>query len=101
MSASIHGLRDLSNRSLLNFSDIVEVSPTLGSCWVLPGPTQKPQINLVGNPGEFLGVTEFGFSKKNELFVGEGPQSPRSLVVQKACHTVRPDSAMGQVLGTL
>eukprot|EP00884_Botryococcus_braunii_P016384 jgi/Botrbrau1/3429/Bobra.139_1s0009.1 len=38
------------------------------------GPTQKPQINLVGNPGEFLGVTEFGFSKKNELFVGRVAQ---------------------------
>lgn len=46
-------------------------------CWLVllfAGPTQKPQINLVENPGEFLGVTEFGFSKKNELFVGEGPK---------------------------
>lgn len=34
------------------------------------GPTQKPQINAVGNPGEFFGTTEFGFSKRNELFVG-------------------------------
>ena len=31
------------------------------------GPTQKPQINAVSNPGKFFGATEFGFSKKNEV----------------------------------
>ena len=31
------------------------------------GPTQKPQINAVGNPKQFFGITEFGFSKKNEV----------------------------------
>lgn len=35
------------------------------------GPTQKPQINAISNPGETFGATEFGFSKKNELLVGE------------------------------
>lgn len=35
------------------------------------GPTQKPKINAVSNPGDTLGATEFGFSKKNELLVGE------------------------------
>ena len=31
------------------------------------GPTQKPQYNAVGTPKKFFGVTEFGFSKKNEV----------------------------------
>jgi photosystem II protein len=38
------------------------------------GPTQKPQINAVGNPGKFFGATEYGFSKKNELLVGRTAQ---------------------------
>lgn len=38
------------------------------------GPTQKPQINAVEKPGKFFGVTEFGFSKKNEVFVGRTAQ---------------------------
>ncbi|EIE19148.1 hypothetical protein COCSUDRAFT_59631 [Coccomyxa subellipsoidea C-169] len=38
------------------------------------GPTQKPQINAVSNPGDMFGATEFGFSKKNELLVGRTAQ---------------------------
>lgn len=37
------------------------------------GPTQKPQIDAVSNPEGFFGTTEFGFSKKNEVFVGAFP----------------------------
>lgn len=36
------------------------------------GAVQKPSdINLINNPKEFLGISnQFGFTKKNELFVG-------------------------------
>lgn len=37
------------------------------------GPNQNPKIT-VAEPKKFLGITEFGFSKKNEIFVGRTAQ---------------------------
>ena len=37
------------------------------------GPNQNPKIN-VSEPKKFLGITNFGFSKKNEVFVGRTAQ---------------------------
>lgn len=37
------------------------------------GPTQDPKINI-SEPKKFLGITNFGFSKKNEVFVGRTAQ---------------------------
>ena len=37
------------------------------------GPNQNPKIN-VSEPKKFLGITRFGFSKKNEVFVGRTAQ---------------------------
>ena len=35
------------------------------------GGLQDPRISAVGNPKQFFGVSDaFGFTKKNELFVG-------------------------------
>lgn len=38
------------------------------------GPTQNPKINPVDQPKKFLGITRFGFSKQNEVFVGRTAQ---------------------------
>lgn len=38
------------------------------------GGVQDPNINLVSNPKKFLGITEFGFTKNNEIFVGRVAQ---------------------------
>lgn len=38
------------------------------------GPTQDPKINAVSDPKGFFGITRFGFSKKNEIFVGRTAQ---------------------------
>ncbi|MEW5301431.1 MAG: hypothetical protein WDW36_004291 [Sanguina aurantia] len=38
-----------------------------------PGSLQDPSINLT-NPKQFFGITEFGWSKQNELFVGRVAQ---------------------------
>jgi photosystem II protein len=38
------------------------------------GPTQDPKINAINNPKKFLGITRFGFSKQNEVFVGRTAQ---------------------------
>lgn len=37
------------------------------------GPNQNPKINI-SEPKKFLGITNFGFSKKNEVFVGRTAQ---------------------------
>ncbi len=37
------------------------------------GPNQNPKINI-SEPKKFLGITRFGFSKKNEVFVGRTAQ---------------------------
>ena len=37
------------------------------------GPNQNPKITAA-EPKKFLGITEFGFSKKNEVFVGRTAQ---------------------------
>jgi len=38
------------------------------------GPTQDARINIVDQPKKFLGITRFGFSKQNEVFVGRTAQ---------------------------
>jgi photosystem II protein len=38
------------------------------------GPTQDARINVVDQPKKFLGITRFGFSKQNEVFVGRTAQ---------------------------
>jgi len=39
-----------------------------------PGPTNKGKTVYPDSPGEYFGTTEFGFSKKNEVFVGRTAQ---------------------------
>lgn len=38
------------------------------------GAVQDPNINIVSDPKGFLGITEFGFTKNNEVFVGRVAQ---------------------------
>lgn len=38
------------------------------------GPVQNPKLNVAEDPKKFLGVTRFGFSKQNEVFVGRTAQ---------------------------
>ena len=50
------------------------------------GPNQNPKITPA-EPKKFLGITEFGFSKKNEVFVGRTAQLGflASVIGEKVC----------------
>ena len=63
--------------------------PFAKSCLHGAGPTQKPKINAVSNPGDTFGATEFGFSKKNELLVGECLTHPYPLTPASASHHLK------------
>lgn len=59
------------------------------------GPLQKP-ISLV-EPRKFFGITDFGFTKENELFVGRVAQL--GFAASLIGEAVTGESVSGQVLG--